>query len=79
MASTATASVRIRPATPGSVRVAWVTVRMATSAAAPVLGETLTRRRVAGAALGFAGVAIVSFHQATEANATGVLLLLGAA
>lgn len=48
-------------------------------AAAPLLGERLTRRRVAGAALGFAGVAIVSFHQASTANATGVLLLLGAA
>jgi O-acetylserine/cysteine efflux transporter len=48
-------------------------------AAAPVLGEELTSRRLAGAALGFAGVAIVSFHQASEANVTGVLLLLGAA
>jgi drug/metabolite transporter (DMT)-like permease len=47
-------------------------------AAAPLLGERLTRRRVAGAALGFAGVAIVSFHQASEASTTGVLLLLGA-
>jgi drug/metabolite transporter (DMT)-like permease len=48
-------------------------------AAAPVLGERLTGKRLAGAALGFAGVAIVSFHQASEASTTGVLLLLGAA
>jgi drug/metabolite transporter (DMT)-like permease len=48
-------------------------------AAATVLGERLTHRRVAGAALGFAGVAIVSFHQAATANTGGVLLLLGAA
>lgn len=47
--------------------------------AAPLLGEALTHKRLAGAALGFAGVAIVSFHQASEANATGALLLLGAA
>jgi drug/metabolite transporter (DMT)-like permease len=46
---------------------------------APVLGEQLTSRRIAGALLGFAGVAIVSIHQADAANVGGVLLLLGAA
>src|SRR4051794_6579825 len=47
--------------------------------AAPVLGEPLTPRRVAGALVGFAGVAIVSIHQADAANVGGVALLLGAA
>jgi drug/metabolite transporter (DMT)-like permease len=47
--------------------------------AAPVLGEHLTPRRLAGALVGFAGVAIVSVHQADAANAAGVALLLGAA
>jgi drug/metabolite transporter (DMT)-like permease len=48
-------------------------------AAAPFLGERLTRRRLAGALLGFAGVAVVGLHQASAASAGGVLLLLGAA
>jgi drug/metabolite transporter (DMT)-like permease len=47
--------------------------------AAPVLGEQLTPRRVAGALVGFLGVAIVSIHQADAANVGGVALLLGAA
>jgi drug/metabolite transporter (DMT)-like permease len=48
-------------------------------ASAPVLGERLTIARVAGAFLGFAGVAVVGLHQAQEASAAGVLFLLGAA
>jgi drug/metabolite transporter (DMT)-like permease len=48
-------------------------------AAGPLLGERLTARRLAGALLGFAGVAIVGFHQASAASAGGVLLLLAGA
>jgi O-acetylserine/cysteine efflux transporter len=48
-------------------------------ASSPFLGERLTRRRVAGALLGFAGVAIVGLHQSATASAGGVLLLLVAA
>jgi drug/metabolite transporter (DMT)-like permease len=47
--------------------------------AARFLHEPLTAKRLAGVALGFAGVAIVSFHQASEASSAGVFLLLGAA
>jgi len=46
---------------------------------APILGERLTSRRIGGALLGFAGVAIVSIHQADAASIAGVALLLGAA
>src|SRR4051794_20943124 len=45
----------------------------------PFLGERLTRRRIAGALLGFAGVAVVGLHQSATASAGGVLLLLAAA
>jgi drug/metabolite transporter (DMT)-like permease len=48
-------------------------------ASSPFLGERLTRRRVAGALLGFAGVAIVGLNQSATASAGGVLLLLAAA
>jgi drug/metabolite transporter (DMT)-like permease len=48
-------------------------------ASAPFLGERLTPRRLAGALLGFAGVAVVGLHQSAAASAGGVLLLLGAA
>jgi O-acetylserine/cysteine efflux transporter len=48
-------------------------------ASGPLLGEQLTPRRIAGALLGFAGVAVVGLHQSAEASATGVLLLLGGA
>jgi O-acetylserine/cysteine efflux transporter len=48
-------------------------------AAGPFLGEQLTRRRIAGALLGFAGVAVVGLHQSATASAGGVLLLLAAA
>ena len=48
-------------------------------ASAPVLGERLTARRLAGALLGFAGVAVIGLHQSAIASAGGVLLLLGAA
>jgi O-acetylserine/cysteine efflux transporter len=48
-------------------------------ASSPFLGERLTPRRLAGALLGFAGVAIVGLHQSATASAGGVLLLLGAA
>jgi O-acetylserine/cysteine efflux transporter len=48
-------------------------------ASAPVLGERLTSRRVTGALLGFAGVAVIGLHQSADASAGGVLLLLGAA
>jgi O-acetylserine/cysteine efflux transporter len=48
-------------------------------ASSPLLGERLTRRRLAGALLGFAGVAVVGLHQSASASAGGVLLLLGAA
>ena len=45
----------------------------------PILGERLTRRRIVGALLGFAGVAIVGLHQSAAASAGGVALLLVAA
>jgi drug/metabolite transporter (DMT)-like permease len=48
-------------------------------ASGPLLGERLTPRRLAGALLGFAGVAVVGLHQSATASAGGVLLLLGAA
>jgi O-acetylserine/cysteine efflux transporter len=48
-------------------------------ASAPLLGERLTAQRLAAALLGFAGVAVVGFHQAEAASAGGVLFLLGAA
>jgi drug/metabolite transporter (DMT)-like permease len=48
-------------------------------ASGPLLGERLTPRRIAGALLGFAGVAVVGFHESATASAGGVLLLLGAA
>src|SRR4051812_22071863 len=48
-------------------------------ASAPFLGERLTARRLVGALLGFAGVAVVGLHQAQSTSAGGVLLLLGAA
>jgi drug/metabolite transporter (DMT)-like permease len=48
-------------------------------ASGPVLGERLTRRRLAGVLLGFAGVAVVGLHQSATASAGGVLLLLAAA
>jgi drug/metabolite transporter (DMT)-like permease len=48
-------------------------------ASAPFLGERLTSRRLAGALLGFAGVAVVGLHQSAAASAGGVLLLLAAA
>jgi drug/metabolite transporter (DMT)-like permease len=48
-------------------------------ASSPLLGERLTSRRLAGALLGFAGVAVVGLHQSATASAAGVLLLLGAA
>lgn len=47
-------------------------------AAGPVLGERITARKAVAALLGFAGVAIVGFHQASAASAAGVLFLLGA-
>jgi O-acetylserine/cysteine efflux transporter len=47
-------------------------------ASGPFLGERLTPRRIAGALLGFAGVAIVGLHQSAAASAGGVLLLLAA-
>jgi drug/metabolite transporter (DMT)-like permease len=47
-------------------------------ASGPLLGERLTPRRLAGALLGFAGVAVVGLHQSASASAGGVLLLLGA-
>jgi drug/metabolite transporter (DMT)-like permease len=47
-------------------------------AAAPLLGERLTARKAVASLLGFAGVAIVGFHQASAASVVGVLLLLGA-
>ena len=47
-------------------------------ASGPLLGERLTARRLAGALLGFAGVAVVGLHQSASASAGGVLLLLGA-
>jgi drug/metabolite transporter (DMT)-like permease len=46
-------------------------------AAPRVLGERLTGARLGGALLGFAGVAIISVHQASVAAPAGVLLLLG--
>ena len=48
-------------------------------ASAPFLGERLTARRLAGAMLGFAGVAVVGLHQSAAASAGGVLLLFAAA
>ena len=48
-------------------------------ASGPILGEVLTPRRIAGAVLGFAGVAVVGLHQSAAASAGGVLLLLAAA
>lgn len=45
----------------------------------PFLGERLTPRRIVGAFLGFAGVAIVGLHQSAAASAGGVVLLLIAA
>jgi O-acetylserine/cysteine efflux transporter len=48
-------------------------------ASSPLLGERLTPRRLAGALLGFAGVAVVGLHQSAAASAGGVLLLLAAA
>ena len=48
-------------------------------ASSPLLGERLTPRRLAGALLGFAGVAVVGLHQSAAASPSGVLLLLGAA
>jgi len=48
-------------------------------ASSPLLGERLTPRRLAGALLGFAGVAVVGLHQSASASAGGVLLLLAAA
>src|SRR4051794_10127088 len=48
-------------------------------ASGPFLGERLTSRRLAGALLGFAGVAVVGLHQSATASAGGVLLLLAAA
>ena len=45
----------------------------------PILGERLTRRRIVGALLGFAGVAVVGLHQSASASAGGVVLLLVAA
>jgi O-acetylserine/cysteine efflux transporter len=48
-------------------------------ASSPLLGERLTARRLAGALLGFAGVAVVGLHQSAGASAGGVLLLLAAA
>jgi drug/metabolite transporter (DMT)-like permease len=48
-------------------------------ASSPFLGERLTPRRLAGALLGFAGVAVVGLHQSASASATGVLLLIAAA
>ena len=48
-------------------------------ASGPILGETLTPRRIAGAVLGFAGVAVVGLHQSAAASAGGVVLLLAGA
>jgi drug/metabolite transporter (DMT)-like permease len=48
-------------------------------ASGPFLGERLTPQRLAGALLGFAGVAVVGLHQSAAASAGGVLLLLAAA
>jgi O-acetylserine/cysteine efflux transporter len=48
-------------------------------ASGPVLGERLTRRRIAAVVLGFAGVAVVGLHQSAAASAGGVLLLIAAA
>ena len=45
----------------------------------PILGEVLTPRRIAGAVIGFAGVAVVGLHQSAAASAGGVLLLLAGA
>ena len=48
-------------------------------ASGTVLGEQLTPRRIVGALLGFAGVAVVGLHQSATASAGGVLFLLAAA
>jgi O-acetylserine/cysteine efflux transporter len=48
-------------------------------ASGPILGEHLTRRRIVGALLGFAGVAVVGLHQSATASAGGVLFLIAAA
>jgi drug/metabolite transporter (DMT)-like permease len=48
-------------------------------AAGPLLGERLSPQRIAGALLGFAGVAIVGLHQSATTSAGGVLFLLAAA
>jgi O-acetylserine/cysteine efflux transporter len=44
-----------------------------------LLGERLTRGRLAGVLLGFAGVAVVSAHEVSAASAGAVAALLGAA
>jgi drug/metabolite transporter (DMT)-like permease len=44
-----------------------------------LLGERLTRARLAGVLLGFAGVAVVSAHEVSAASAGAVAALLGAA
>jgi drug/metabolite transporter (DMT)-like permease len=48
-------------------------------AAGPLLGERLTARKVVASLLGFAGVAVVGFHEASAVSVGGVLFLLGAA
>jgi drug/metabolite transporter (DMT)-like permease len=48
-------------------------------ASGPILGEQLTPKRLFGAFLGFAGVAVIGLHQSAAASAVGVLLLLAAA
>src|SRR4051812_13038958 len=48
-------------------------------ASGPFLGERLTTRRLAGALLGFLGVAVVGLEETAAASAAGVLLLFGAA
>jgi drug/metabolite transporter (DMT)-like permease len=48
-------------------------------ASGPVLGEHITPRRMVGALLGFAGVAVVGLHESAAASIGGVLLLLAAA
>ena len=48
-------------------------------ASGPILGERITWRRLAGALLGFAGVAVVGLHESAAASIGGVLLLLAAA
>jgi drug/metabolite transporter (DMT)-like permease len=48
-------------------------------ASGPVGGERLTRRRLAAALIGFAGVAVIGLHEASAASVSGVLFLLAAA